>query len=163
MKIERSLALLPSVLFTVALLWLMPSFFGDAWAWRYTGEIDSVTQSKYLAPFGFASLAVILIGLVVVWTGFIKRAIWTWVVMFVIVWVWAFPILILPLLQDKVALPSLSDWLSAAATEHGAIRRLTEDILAFTLMVIALILPIKSFFWVSKPPEAGSMPGASTR
>lgn len=155
MKIRRDSVFISSVLFTVGLFWLMPSFLGDAWTWRYTtfGEINHVTQPNYLAPIGFASLAVILIGLIVVWTGFVKRIRWTWFVMSVIVWVWAFPILILPLLQDTVALPSLSEWFSAAVREHGVVRTLTEGILAFSLMVIALILPIKSFFLGRKPPE----------
>jgi len=41
-----------------------------------------------------ASLAVILIGLIVLWTGYIKRSRPAWFVMCVVVWFWAYPVFI---------------------------------------------------------------------
>ena len=41
-------------------------------------------------------LAILLIGLIVTWTGFISKVRWAWFVMFVIVWGWALPNLVYP-------------------------------------------------------------------
>jgi hypothetical protein len=51
---------------------------------------------------GSASLAIILIGLVVTWSGFVNRVRWTWFVMFIMVWVWLFPWLILPYFRGPI-------------------------------------------------------------
>jgi len=64
--------------------------------------------------------------------------------MFIIVWVGAFPIIFLPLLQHTLAI-TLSEWVSRALREPGMPRTWAESVLIFVLMVIALILPIKSF------------------
>ena len=96
---------------------------------------------------GVASLAVILIGLIVVWTGYIKRVRWTWAVMFVVVWVWAFPLLVMPLLGHRRSL-SLPEWIYTAIYYPGSARAYAESVLLFLLMVIALLLPMRSFFLV---------------
>jgi len=44
-----------------------------------------------MSDLSVACLAVILIGLIITWTGYIKRERWTWFVMFIVVWAWAFP------------------------------------------------------------------------
>jgi hypothetical protein len=41
---------------------------------------------------GVACRAIILIGLIVIWTGYVMRARSAWLVMFVVTWVWAFPL-----------------------------------------------------------------------
>ena len=59
----------------------------------YESNPEFYREIDYFAPVGFASLAVIAIGLIVTWFGYIKGVRWTWFVMFVIVWVWAFPVM----------------------------------------------------------------------
>ncbi|MGH9603899.1 MAG: hypothetical protein ACRD24_16085, partial [Terriglobales bacterium] len=101
MRIRRDVTFVSSVLFTIALLWPMPAMLENAWTWRrITFPVtEQVSIQNYYAPVGFASLAIIFIGLMVTWTGYIRRVRWTWFVMFTIVWVWAFPVLLLPSLQ----------------------------------------------------------------
>jgi hypothetical protein len=60
MKIRYDLVFVSSLLFTIALLFPVPAFLSDA-LYR-----DVLWQAV-----GFSSLANILVGLVVVWTGFI--------------------------------------------------------------------------------------------
>jgi hypothetical protein len=92
-------------------------------------------------------LAIILIGLIVIWTGYVKRARSAWFVMFVVAWIWAFPLLVLPLFRGRVVL-TFSEWLYDAIYQPGSDRTWAELVLIFLLMVIALLLPIKSFFLV---------------
>ncbi len=136
MRVRHDVVFVSSVLFTVALLYLVPIFLNLA-----ETSVDNMIQSA-----GFASLANIFVGLTVIWTGYFKRVRSAWFVMLIIVGVWAFPILVLPYLQNRMGL-TLAEWTSQALKERGPARYSAEEILAFSLMVIALILPIKSFFW----------------
>jgi len=101
---------------------------------------------------GFASLAIILSGLVVTWAGFLDRVRWAWFVMFIIVWVWVFPCLILPfLLYTTKPVPEI---LSDAFKQPGLARDAVEEVLIFSLMVVALILPVRSILFSRKPSDA---------
>src|SRR5260370_4907111 len=97
MRVRPDSVFISSLLLTVGLLYLIrPSL------WNYFS-----LNHILLAPMddGFraeaqsvASLAIILIGLIVVWTGYAKRSRPAWFVMFVIVWFWAFPRFILSII-----------------------------------------------------------------
>ncbi|MGA9805045.1 MAG: hypothetical protein WBQ46_17495 [Terriglobales bacterium] len=108
-------------------------------------ETNLPAAGNFLAPVGFASLAIILIGLIVAWTGYLNKIRWAWLVMFVIVWMWAFPTMILPILQMRKGI-SLTEWFHTAIREPSPYRDLAVIVLMFSLMVIALVLPIKGFF-----------------
>ena len=123
MRIRYDSVFVSSVLHTVALL-----LFVWAGLWNY-----------------FSGSAVILIGLIVVWTGYVKRSRSAWLVMFAIVWLWAFPIFVLPLLTGVVR------WqLELSLSEF-------EAALVFCLMVTGLVLPIRKFF-SSKTGEESQHP-----
>jgi hypothetical protein len=92
---------------------------------------------------GVLSLTIILIGLIVIWAGYVKRTRWTWFVMFIIVFGWAFTELMLPWLTTVVAPWEL---VLAAVRGAGQARGIVEAILIFSLMVIALFLPARAFF-----------------
>ncbi len=154
MKIRRDALAISSILFTLALLWLVPPMLENARA-TYQSRLrdisstpeagiaqDQVVIPNYDAPIGFASLAVIGIGLIVTWAGYIRGVRWTWFVMFVIVWVWAFPVLLLPELQVPIA--PIKEWLPELR-ESGQARNFVGLVLIFLLMALALILPAKAF------------------
>ena len=153
MKIRRDALAVSSILFTLALLWLVPpileiarathqSRFRDISSTPEAGIAqDQIVIPNYDAPIGFASLAVIGIGLIVKWAGYIRGVRWTWFVMFVVVWVWAFPVLLLPSLQHMAP---IKEWLPEVR-ESGPARNFVELVLIFLLMVLALILPVKTF------------------
>ncbi len=106
---------------------------------------------------GVACLAIILIALTVIWTGYVKRARSAWLVMFIVVWLWAFPLFILPflstLIHGRVVL-TFSEALSEAMSEPGSPRTVVESVLIFVSMVIALTLPIHAFFFRRKATES---------
>lgn len=149
----RNLAFVSSLLFTIALVCLIPSQIANVRAAR--GDLSHLDAgytwgTRLLGDLGISSLVIIFIGLITAWTGYVKRVRWTWFVMFVIVFAWAFPLLILPFFQPPPIVLTVSEWLSRAIKEPGPARDGVEEILIFSLMVIALFLPIKAFFWKQK-------------
>ncbi len=157
MKIRSDSVFVSSVFFTIALLCLI-----RAALWNLQGWHDKVLMAKLDAGFraqvqtasylGFACLAIILIGLIVIWSGYISRSRSAWLVMCVITWIWAFPLFVSPLFEGKIVV-TFSEWLRDALSEPGLPRTLTESTLIFLLMVIALILPTKAFFFRGNPPK----------
>jgi len=134
MKIRHNPVFVSSLLFTIALLFCLPDFLSDA-AYK-----DTLWQAV-----GFASLANILVGLIVVWTGFIRGYRWAWLVMFTIVSVWAFPVLVLPIFRGKIVV-TFGEWLGEAWRWPGSARIYGENIVLVSIMAVALLLPLKSFF-----------------
>jgi|ERR1700683_3005757 hypothetical protein len=146
-KIRYDTVFVSSLLFTVALLFPVPELIKDA----------MYKKDALLQAVGFASLANILVGILVAWTGFIRRFRIAWLVMFIIVWVWAFPVLILPLFEGKIDV-TLAEWLADAWHRPGSGRIYAENIVLFSTLALALLLPLKSFFW-----KGACQPGSEYR
>jgi hypothetical protein len=142
------------VFFTIALLCLVPAAL-----WNLNAGHDTALMARLDAGFraeaqtahylGIACLAIILVALTTIWTGYVNRTRAAWLVMFIVVWLWAFPLFILPYLSalthGRIVLP-FSDAFHEAISMPGTPRSVMESLLIFLLMVIALILPIKAFF-----------------
>jgi hypothetical protein len=149
MRIRHDSVFISSVLFTIALVCLIPTFWrnvlsaGDK-TWLAKLDAGYRAAAGTMSDLSVASLAIILIGLIVIWTGYIRRTRWTWLVMFIVVWVWAFPLLVLPLFKGRIVL-TFSEWLYSAIYQPGSPRIWAESVLIFCLMLIALVLPMKSF------------------
>lgn len=157
MRIRRDSPFISSLLFTTALLCLMPICWNAALSGRDRVVLEGLDAgyrdaARTMGELGIASVAIILIGLIVTWTGYVKRVRPAWFVMFIIVWFWAFPLILLPFLPDIVGIP-LTELVSRALREPGTSRASVNSVLIFTLLLIALILPIKPMFFGRKPPE----------
>jgi len=147
LNISRDPVAASSVLFTFALLMLMPAMWRAASTVRESslwGGSSGGPQDCF-APAGFTSLAIIASGLIVTWAGYIKGVRWTWFVMFVVVWVWAFPVLLLPYLLPWRGVETMAQSFAGAVSQSGTERSYAEVVLAFLLMVLALVLPVKTF------------------
>jgi hypothetical protein len=146
---QRVVLLVSSVLLTLGLLLPAPSMWGGAGTLCTANPWASGTLYRYhdfLAPTGFGSLAVITIGLIVTWAGYVKGVRWTWFVLFVIVWVWGFPVLVLPYphsWRDLALIPRRT--LCRAVTEGGMFWTFAEMAVTFPLLVLGLVLPIPIF------------------
>jgi len=154
MRIRVNSVFISGVLLTIALVSLIPAALRNALAGR-----DKILLATFDAGFqaeaqtshylGIACLAIILIGAIVIWTGYVERERSAWLVMFIVVWFWAFPLFILPfvsaLVHGRVVL-TFSETLYGAISEGGTPRSVVESVLIFSSMVIALLLPIKRFF-----------------
>jgi hypothetical protein len=150
MKIRRDSVFISAVLFTIALLCALPVFLRDALEGysSTTSEVHDICCPLYLhtiGDLGVASLAIIFIALIVTWAGYAKCLRSAWFVMFLVVWGWAFPLLALPVFKNSSAL-TFVEVLYGALHGHLYPRIWAKAILIFSLMVIALLLPIKSFF-----------------
>ncbi|HEV2496048.1 MAG TPA: hypothetical protein VG204_23710 [Terriglobia bacterium] len=168
LKIPRGAVAVSAILFTLALVTLTPAMLDDARTTYETRlrDIANVSPSaianqvvipNWYAPAGITSLAIIAMGLIVIWAGYVKGVRWTWLVMFVIVWVWAFPVLILPFspffnprgwgarFGGISVTQVLANTFASAIHESGPARDFVEVVLIFLLMVLALVLPVKTF------------------
>ena len=106
-------------------------------------------------------MALIFIGLIVTWTGYVKGARSAWFVMFIIVWVWAFPLLLFWWSIPDIRGTSFTESISHAYTRPPSASDWLFGLEHFTPMVIALILPIRSFFFRRETAEGsvGPTPG----
>lgn len=150
MKIRRDSVFISAVLFTIALLCALPAFLRNALEGygSKTSVVNDLCCGLYLhtiGDLGVASVAIILTALIVTWAGYAKCLRSAWFAMFVIVWGWAFPLLALPLFKNSSRL-TFVEVLYGALHGHLYPRIWAKGILTFSLMVIALLLPIKSFF-----------------
>jgi hypothetical protein len=153
MKIRLDSVLVSCVLHTIALLALV-----QAALWNFSGRMNALlapmeagfpddTQTRHYL--GICLFALILIGLIVTWTGYVNMRRSAWLVMFVIAWVCVFPLFVLPcvspLLHRRLEL-TFSEFLYHAIDGWGFPRELLVSILMFLAMVVGLLLPIKKFF-----------------
>ena len=181
MKIRHDAVAVSSVLFTLAFLMLTPPMINSARATHQSRfrdvsveaqagvAWDQVVIPNYSAPLGITSLAIIAIGLVVTWAGYIKGLRWTWLVMLVIAWVWALPVLVLPNFSPWGGIALVSPSSLASMTRDGLragplsfiARAILKAVLAFLLMVLALVLPLKTFIprRRDRPSTSGRMSG----
>ncbi len=116
-----------------------------------TSEAQDLCCGLYyhtMGDLGVASLAIIFVALIVTWAGYAKCLRSAWLAMFVVVSVWAFPLLALPLFKHSLAL-TFSELLYGALHGFPYPRIWVKRILIFSLMMIALLLPIKSFFVIT--------------
>jgi hypothetical protein len=104
-------------------------------------------ESQTLGQLGVVSLTTILIGLIVTWMGYFKTVRWTWFVMFALVFGWAYPILRIRVFIFNLSLGWIAGLVRDAvhSTDPHLPRTLLRMMLIFVLMLIALILPIRSF------------------
>jgi hypothetical protein len=167
MKIRRDSVFISAVLFTIALLCALPRFIGTTQEGygQHVSEVNDPSLPLFLhtmGDLGVASIAIILVALIVTWAGYAKCLRSAWFAMFIVVWGWAFPLLALPLFRNSFAL-TFSELLYGALHGYRYPRFWVKGILIFSLMVIALLSPIKSFFIVRgiREPAVGYRPGSS--
>lgn len=157
MRFRHDVVFISCVLFTIALVWLVPSVWNQVLA-GYCG-IEGLhgmdrAYAHSVSDVGKLSLAFILIGLIVTWTGYLTKVRWTWFVMFILVSGLAIPLGILPfVVHPRLLAEAVSDLILEVAGKKSVTIApwnlawaFFETISIFLLMVIALFLPVKSFF-----------------
>ncbi len=150
MRVRADSSLVSSVLFTLSLLSLTPSalwHFSSGTNKAALAGLDPGYQRAAYADhyLGVACLAIILIGLIVVWTGYVRRSRSAWLVMFVVTWAWAFPTIAWPELRGPKVF-TLPEWIYDALHGSWPPRTAAQMVGIFVLMVIALLLPMRAFF-----------------
>lgn len=110
------------------------------WQERIFWVADKHGIENYWAPLGFALLALISVGLIVIWTGFQNRLRSAWLILCVLAWLFYFPVLIVPLFKVNWEIVFGNILVSAVSREY------TIHLVGFLSMLVALLLPVKDFF-----------------
>jgi hypothetical protein len=147
MRIHPNIFLVSSLLLTPAFLWLLPFSIQCA---RYMGT--DITRDMTRTA-GLASLTVIIVALIAIWTWLVAGNRVAWLIIAIIVWVWACPIMILPFVTHRVplSLSNLSDWVASAWHGEHLARTSFINVITFSLMFIGLILPVRALFRTRQP------------
>lgn len=148
MKTRYNMTVISTLLMSLCLLTFIPGSLRFASTWRDPYfETPCLREQNLLMPLGFYSLALMMIGLIILWTGYRKKERWAWFVMLIILFFYVFPLSVLqPLL---VVLPqpwSWSGWFQALREGFEPAVWTAEGFVTFLVMLVALLLPIKEFF-----------------
>jgi len=136
LRIRPNIFLVSSLLLTPAFFWLLPYMI------RCVRASDDMTQTA-----GLASITVIIVALIVIWRWLVAGSRVAWLIMAVIVWVWAFPIMMISRLHiGPVSSSQLKDWIVSAWHQDGLARVSLINPIMFSLMLIGLILPLRLSF-----------------
>lgn len=172
LKVRCTSTLVSALLLSLCLSALIPAALRNILTWKqpYLDMGSGVRVENFLMPFGFFHLGIVIIGLIVLWTGYRRTERWAWFVMLVVLLCFFFPSSVLPvLLQIRAqdyrwsmlldllrASPAGGLWhclaIAPACCDYAvgvdcmAVLMLI-GILNFVVMVVALLLPIKEFFW----------------
>jgi hypothetical protein len=166
MRVRPDSVFVSSILHTIALLFFVrPAlwYYGAASDPAVVARLDAGFQGESYADhyFGVTCLAIIVIGLIVVWTGYVRRSRAAWFVMFVIVWFWAFPVFVLP---DVVRLArgefmlTFPEFFYNAISRSGWATQMVRSILMVLIMIVGLALPMGRFFIARKANEPVHLP-----
>lgn len=168
MKYRCSTLSISTIVLTLCLATFVPDGLRRAstWTMLYFKLPCNGSMENYLMPFGFLSLGIVAIGLIVLWTGYRQRACRAWFVMLIILLCLVFPTDVLQsLMQMHVA-----GWRSSLEflEEHWTVKGwwgcfmrpplyvvdikympmiIVAELLRFLVMLVALLLPVKAFFW----------------
>ena len=118
-------------------------------------ETPGFKEQNFLMQLGFCALGLEMIGLIVLWTGYRKKERWAWFVMLIILLFFVFPLNVLKLLLDMQT-PSFewSAWFRGIREGYPPSIGLAVGVLNFLVMLVALLLPIKAFFF-HRPEGSG--------
>lgn len=139
MMVRPNIFLASSLLLTPAFFWLLPYML------RCARASDDITRTA-----GLASLTVIIVALIVIWTWLVAGNRMAWVIIAVIVWVWAFPMIFRPHI-GPLSSSELRDWIVSAWRQDGFARVTLVNPIMFSLMIIGLILPLRALFRTRRP------------
>jgi hypothetical protein len=157
------------LLWSLCLVTIIPGAIVNATTWKdlYL-DWPGVKIQNYFAPFGFVYLGIVMIGLIILWTGYRKRERWAWFIMLIILLCFDFPSSVLPvllLIRDQNYQWSILLDLFAPFREQGwwhclAIKPafylvgiecldvgISIGLVRSLVMSVALLVPVKAFFW----------------
>ena len=180
MKVRCSVTSISALVLSLCLVSPIPAALSNASTWNeLTIKLPYGVMWNFLASLGFADLGIVAIGLIVLWTGYRKRERWAWFVMLIALLFFYFPYYVLPVLLQirHFGWPYLLYLLGAfrvggwwycwiaSFNPNSAVgmalwpTAILIRPLEFLMMSIALLLPVKAFFWQPEP----SQPGARTK
>jgi hypothetical protein len=171
MKIRCTTTSISTLFLSLWLAMMIPANLGYVLTWKERYFVyGHASVWNYLIPIGIANLGIVMIGLIVLWAGYRKNERWAWFVLLIIFLCFLLPFSAQPLLspmlreiyrvhqspdllglfrgawQCQVLLPSLSQGSVGLACFAVGMQ---FQILEFLMASVALLLPVKAFFWKS--------------
>jgi hypothetical protein len=171
MKVRCSSAWISALLLSLCLVTCIPEALRNALTWKqiYLEWPEChLSLQNFLMPFGFAHLGIVAIGLIVLWVAYRKRERWAWFVMLIILLCFELPSSVLPEMRGtrfgwSAWLNTLREpvengwWRCLASTAPAccdysigvacAAARMLLGFLRLVVMSVALLVPVKAFFW----------------
>lgn len=150
MKSRLNSVLVSSGLLTICLLDLVPAHlrYAATWQERLIRVTENYATFNFEASLAFASLALITIGIIVLWTGYRRRLRSAWVIMVVFVSVYYVPVYLVDITWEaiRVGWPYWPKLLRGAMDGESIAQHVIRNLGIFVLMLIALFLPIRAIF-----------------
>lgn len=149
MKSRCNTTLVSTLLMSLCLMALIPGSLRFASTWRELYfEAAGYREQNLLMPLGFYSLGLEMIGLIALWTGYRKKERWAWLVLLILLLFFVFPTNVLKLILEMQT-PSFdwSAWFQGIRDGYWPSIWMAVGLLNFLVMVVALLLPVKAFFW----------------
>lgn len=172
MKVCCSSVLISAVLWSLCLVTYIPVALMNAATWKERSLKLPCNGSmfNFYTLLGFAVLGIVSIGLIVLRTGYIKKERWAWLIMLIIFLCFFFPSDVLPVFlrmpgesSGWSVLPDLLRtarqegswrcglWALSPASEAVSIgcaaAAMLLGFIRFLVMLVALVIPVKAFFW----------------
>jgi hypothetical protein len=156
LKTHFNTTLISVLVVSACLIELIPGSLRFASTWKEIYfEMPGFKEQNFLMQLGFCALGLEMIGLIVLWTGYRKKERWAWFVMLIILLFFVFPLNVLTLLLDMQT-PSFAwlAWLQGIREGDPPSIGAAVGVLNFLVMLVALLLPIKAFFFRSVSQKA---------
>ena len=156
MQVRCNANLISTLLMSLCLITFVPGsvLFAATWRQDYF-DLPALKEQNLLMPLGFYSLGLVMIGLIVLWTGYRKKERWAWFVMLIITFFYVFPSNTLTLLLE-IPTPGFKWeylWNGIRNGSHASIGT-AVGVLSFLVMLVSLLLTIKEFFFPSVDSKA---------
>jgi hypothetical protein len=171
MKIRYNTTSISALFLSLWLAMMIPGNLKSALTWkeRYLA-FGCVKIANFVMPMGVANLGIVMIGLIVLWAGYRKNERWAWFVMLIILLCLFLPFSALPefrpMLAEIYRCRHSLDLLGAFREDWHCLAILSSpsqmfvgaeclavafqiELLGFLVALVALLLPIKAFFWKS--------------
>jgi hypothetical protein len=172
MKVRCNSALISALLLSLCLVTCIPEALRKALTWKqllFEWPECHLGMPNFLMPLGCAHIGIVTIGLIVLWVAYRRRERWAWFVMLVILLCFELPWAALPetpairsgwsfYLTNLFRVPWPNDWWHCLVTAQPEccniaigldcmVARQKLDLLRLPLMSVALLVPVKAFFW----------------
>lgn len=145
--------LVSAVLQSLCLLSFVPGSLKSISTWRdATFEAGGYRTENLIMPLGCCFLGMALIGVTILWTAYRKNERWAWFAMLIVLVCFLFGGNMVPVV--RMVYPPYFQWVLwfdclRAGDWRGICLMVPEAGLPVLVMLLALLLPIKAFFWRS--------------
>ncbi len=150
MKIRWSTTLVSALILSLCLLVVIPGSLRFALDWHAL-RFSCVVVQNFTMSMGLYRLGFVMIGMIVLWTGYRKRERSAWFVMFIILLFFSFSGDVLPWITQWTmqwhTLTEWARWFTGVPWDALLSKGPGIGIINFLVMLVALLLPIKAFFW----------------